>query len=106
MLQQQHDSVACVMAVQKERWDGAWLGAAAAEQVFKADAVHSILEVTTLGAVWQAAACWLCGRPKQLAGRPPCHVTLTGVLLPAAVPFPPLPYTAHAAAHARAGAGR
>ncbi|KAF6266603.1 peptidase M24, structural domain-containing protein [Scenedesmus sp. NREL 46B-D3] len=31
--------------VEKERWDGAWLGQQAAQQVFKADEVYSILEL-------------------------------------------------------------
>jgi hypothetical protein len=37
-------------ATQKERWDGAWVGQQAAQQVFKADEVYSILEVRFLQA--------------------------------------------------------
>jgi predicted HD phosphohydrolase len=38
-------SPAAAAAVQKERWDGAWVGQQAAQQVFKADEVYSIMEV-------------------------------------------------------------
>jgi hypothetical protein len=33
------------LCLQKERWDGAWVGQQAAQQVFKADTVHNVMEV-------------------------------------------------------------
>jgi hypothetical protein len=35
-----------MLHLQKERWDGAWVGKQAAQQVFKADAVRNVLEVS------------------------------------------------------------
>lgn len=34
-----------LLCLQKERWDGAWVGQQAAQQVFKADVVRNVMEV-------------------------------------------------------------
>jgi hypothetical protein len=54
----QHMTIMLVpAALQKERWDGAWVGQQAAQQVFKADEVYSILEVSVLQACSGGHAC-------------------------------------------------
>jgi hypothetical protein len=54
----QHMTIMLVpAALQKERWDGAWVGQQAAQQVFKADEAYSILEVRFLQACSGGRAC-------------------------------------------------
>lgn len=40
-----HNTACLIMCLQKERWDGAWVGQQAGQQVFKADVVHNVMEV-------------------------------------------------------------
>jgi hypothetical protein len=52
-----------MLHLQKERWDGAWVGKQAAQQVFKADAVRNVLEVSfailaTGPCIWWQADLW------------------------------------------------
>lgn len=75
------------LCLQKERWDGAWVGEQAAQQVFKADVVHNVMEVRRVcccldlynqqqpRSIRQAEA-WHCGLHLLLGQRstqPTCH---------------------------------